>query len=97
MPLLITASTEELSMDLVFGEGASARSDEPEATSDARWRVRPAAAGGGLAPRQQLSPRQLSRPSRAATAAMTSAAAGSAHQQPKTALSVSPTRSAAER
>ena len=65
-------------MDLVFGEGASARSDEPEARSDARWRVRAAAARRAGQPQQpstvqQLSPRQLSRPSRAATAAMTSA------------------------
>ena len=46
---------------------------------------------------QQLSPRQLSRPSRPATAAIISAVAGSAHHQPRAALSVSPTRSAAER
>jgi integrase/recombinase XerD len=33
-------------MDLVPADRASARSDEPEARSDARWRVRAAAAGG---------------------------------------------------
>src|SRR5436309_2462642 len=46
MPLLITASTEEASMDLVPDGRASARSDEPEARSAARWRVRPSAGGG---------------------------------------------------
>ena len=44
MPLLITASTEEVGMGLVPEDRASARSDEPEARSDARWRVR--AVGG---------------------------------------------------
>ena len=44
MPVLITASTEEVGMDLVPEERASARSDEPEARSAARWRVRAAAA-----------------------------------------------------
>ena len=102
MPVLITASTEEVGMGLVPEDRASARSDEPEARSAARWRGR-AAEGARRAGQQQpsavqqLSPRQLSRPSRAATAAMTSAAAGSAHHQPKAALSVSPTSRAAER
>jgi hypothetical protein len=45
----------------------------------------------------QLSPRQLSTPSRAAIAAITSAAAGSAHHQPSSAFASSPTRSAIER
>jgi len=45
----------------------------------------------------QARPRQLSRPSRSAKAAMTRAAAGSAHHQPATALRRSPARSATER
>ena len=41
MPLLITASTWEVfGMGLVPEDRASARSDEPEARSDARWRER---------------------------------------------------------
>ena len=40
MPPLITASTEEVGMDLVPEDRAIARSDEPEARSDARWRER---------------------------------------------------------
>jgi hypothetical protein len=48
-------------------------------------------------PSAQLSPRQVSRPSLSATAAMTSAAAGSAHHQPASAFASSPTRSAIER
>ena len=38
MPVLITASTEEVGMDLGPEERAIARSDEPEARSAARWR-----------------------------------------------------------
>jgi integrase/recombinase XerD len=39
MPALIVSSTEEVGMGLVPGDRASARSDEPEARSAARWRV----------------------------------------------------------
>lgn len=46
---------------------------------------------------QQASPRQARRPSRAATAAITSAASGSAQDQPKRPLSTRPARSTAER
>jgi hypothetical protein len=46
---------------------------------------------------QQRSPCDASRPSLIASAAMTSAATGSAHHQPTVALSRSPTRSTAER
>src|SRR5712692_8836967 len=46
---------------------------------------------------QQPSPRQLSRPSLTATAAITSAAAGSAHHRPHTAFSSSPTNSATDK
>src|SRR5207248_10184111 len=46
---------------------------------------------------QQPSPRQLSRPSLSATAAMTSAVSGSAHHQPASALAPSPSRRAIER
>ena len=42
MPVLITASTEEVGMGLVPEDRASARSDEPEARSAARWRGRAA-------------------------------------------------------
>jgi len=42
MPVLITASTEEVEMDLGPEERASAQSDEPEARSAARWRGRAA-------------------------------------------------------
>src|SRR6185312_7674460 len=49
MPLLITASTEEVSMGLVPEDRASARSDEPEARSAARWRGRAAGGGSGAA------------------------------------------------
>jgi hypothetical protein len=45
MPLLITASTEEVEMDVRPEDGANARSDEPEARSGARWRA-PATEGG---------------------------------------------------
>ena len=45
----------------------------------------------------QPSPRQLARPSRTATAAITSAAKGSAHHQPTSALAPRPIRSASER
>ena len=45
----------------------------------------------------QASPRQLRRPSRAATAAITSAATGSAHHRPKSAFAPRPIRSATER
>jgi site-specific recombinase XerD len=38
MPLLITASIEEVGMGLVPEDRASGRSDEPEARRDARWR-----------------------------------------------------------
>jgi hypothetical protein len=44
-----------------------------------------------------ISPRHASTPSRPAMAAMTRAAAGSAHHHPATAFARSPTRSAAER
>ncbi|MGZ4215269.1 MAG: tyrosine-type recombinase/integrase [Solirubrobacteraceae bacterium] len=40
MPVLITASTEEVGMGLVPEDRAIARSDEPEARSAARWRER---------------------------------------------------------
>src|SRR6266545_500984 len=46
---------------------------------------------------QQPSPRQLSRPSLAATAAMTRAVSGSAHHQPTNAFAPSPSSSAIER
>jgi len=46
---------------------------------------------------QQGSPRQASRPSRAARAAMNSAATGSAHHQPRVALATRPTRSTTDR
>ena len=46
---------------------------------------------------QHPSPRQLSRPSLSATAAMTSAVSGSAHHQPAIAFAASPTSSAIER
>jgi hypothetical protein len=46
---------------------------------------------------QQFSPRHASRPSWNASAAMTSAASGSAHHHPTVALSTSPIRSTAER
>jgi hypothetical protein len=49
------------------------------------------------AQQSQPSPRQASRPSRAATPAMTSAASGSSHHAPRSALPSSPTRSAADR
>ena len=102
MPVLITASTWEVWMGLVPEDRASARSDEPEARSAARWRGRAAEGARRVSQQQpsvvqQLSPRQLSRPSRAATAAMTSAVTGSAHHQPRTALSVRPMSRAAER
>jgi integrase/recombinase XerD len=41
MPTLMTASTEEVGMDLGPEDRAIARSDEPEARSAARWRARP--------------------------------------------------------
>jgi integrase/recombinase XerD len=40
MRLVITASTREVEMGLVPKDRASARSDEPEARNDARWRER---------------------------------------------------------
>ena len=46
---------------------------------------------------QQPSPRQLSRPSLSATAAMTSAVSGSAHHQPASAFAPRPSKSAIER
>src|SRR5437870_2666356 len=46
---------------------------------------------------QQVSPRQASRPSRTASAAMPTAASGSAHHQPAVALRPRPTRRIAER
>ena len=46
---------------------------------------------------QQPSPRQASRPSRTATAAITRPATGSAHAQPSVALSTRPISSTADR
>ena len=53
--LVITASTWEVGMDLVPEDRASARSDEPEARSAARWRGRAAGSTpAGLAERWPL-------------------------------------------
>ncbi len=55
MPVLITVSTEEVGMGLVPEDRASARSDEPEARSAARWRGRaPGSTPAGLAERWPL-------------------------------------------
>jgi integrase/recombinase XerD len=55
MPLTFMASTEEVLMGLADEDRAIARSDEPEARSDARWRERAAAATPeGLAERWPL-------------------------------------------
>ncbi|ALV33204.1 hypothetical protein AS200_15070 [Streptomyces sp. CdTB01] len=66
---------------------------QPQESADCR--SEPGTAAGGAT--QQPSPRHASRPSFTATAEMTRAANGSAHDQPSTALATRPTRSTAER
>ncbi len=49
MPLLILASNEEVEMGRVPEDRAGARSDEPDARSEARWRLRLVGGGGSAA------------------------------------------------
>src|SRR5919109_2418023 len=58
-------------------------------------RARPSGRRSGA--EQQPSPRQVSTPSRTATAAISSAAAGSSHHQPNSAFPARPTKTAPER
>ena len=66
MPSLITASTEEVVMGLAAEDRAIARSDEPEARSDARWRER--AVGGHPRRRSPSAGRRWRRPDGGAVA-----------------------------
>jgi hypothetical protein len=88
-------------LEAVDREVALVKVDHREARShesrDGEWR---APHGGAIAEDQQqsqLSPRQLSAPSFAATAAITSAAAGSAHHQASSAFASRPMSSATDR